>query len=278
MSSSILFRKCLRPRCQSRSLLRSAGLTKLFPFPTPTSHKVGHVTRLLACVTTCAKGPPKEHSRPKSSRGMFQQEFIPAKRPAKGTKSVEQVMKEATRSHQVKQPPRSSRTGALNRVPVIPQGEEVIVSALKRAGRIGPTKGMKNEAAKAKNMVAKQLDALTKELTVPLGKWIRGFPDPEHLHPFEKALLALSLGDDRYERTIGRVDTLRKSLLGIGRSVTGQAAKVQTKKDVLALREKGFEDLEVAYRKEMESVDKLKEMSKILRMLPVVEPTVCAPA
>eukprot|EP00854_Cymbomonas_tetramitiformis_P029475 gene29475-36712_t len=114
--------------------------------------------------------------------------------------------------------------GALNRVPVIPQGEEVIVSALKRAGRIGPTKvirqlhhksllyllltgldgagkggvsqGMKNEAAKAKNMVAKQLDALTKELTVPLGKWIRGFPDPEHLHPFEKALLALSLGDD----------------------------------------------------------------------------------
>jgi nucleolar GTP-binding protein len=71
-------------------------------------------------------------------------------------------------------------------------------------------------------MAAKQLDALTKELTVPMGKWLKGFPQVMTLHPFEVALLELTLGDDRYDKTLRRVDALRKRLLETGK---GFAAK-----------------------------------------------------
>lgn len=71
-------------------------------------------------------------------------------------------------------------------------------------------------------MAAKQLDALTKELTVPLGKWLKGFPEVISLHPFEVALLELTLGEDRYDKTLRRVDALRKRLLETGK---GFAAK-----------------------------------------------------
>ena len=71
-------------------------------------------------------------------------------------------------------------------------------------------------------MAAKQLDALTKELTVPLGKWLKGFPEVVTLHPFEVALLELTLGEDRYDKTLRRVDALRKRLLETGK---GFAAK-----------------------------------------------------
>jgi nucleolar GTP-binding protein len=65
-------------------------------------------------------------------------------------------------------------------------------------------------------MAAKQLDALTKELTVPLGQWLKGFPEVSALHPFEVALLELTLGEDRYDKTLKRwVHTARTRLVSI---------------------------------------------------------------
>mmetsp|Transcript_39863 Transcript_39863/g.55383 ORF Transcript_39863/g.55383 Transcript_39863/m.55383 type:complete len:498 (+) Transcript_39863:146-1639(+) len=164
--------------------------------------------------------------------------------------------------------------GALNRVPAIPLASELVVSALRRASRVGPTKGLKNEAAKARNIAAKQLDALTKELTVPMGRWLTGFPRTEALHPFEQALLLLTLGEGRYEKTILRVDNLRKRLLEIGKSYAGRAAKAATKYDTFQIRDAGFAEMETVYKKDAEAVSKLKEVARELKRLPVVEPEV----
>jgi nucleolar GTP-binding protein len=62
---------------------------------------------------------------------------------------------------------------------------------------------------------ARQLDTLTKEVAVPLGKYMKGFPEVSKLHPFEQALLELTLGAGTYENTLARVNTLRKSVLEV---------------------------------------------------------------
>ena len=50
-----------------------------------------------------------------------------------------------------------------------------------------------------------------KELCVPLGAYISGFPQPGRLHPFERALLELTVGPGTYERVLARVEALRRS-------------------------------------------------------------------
>ena len=49
-------------------------------------------------------------------------------------------------------------------------------------------------------------------LTVPLSRYLREFPAPDALHAFERALLELSVGEDRYVTALQRVAELRKPL------------------------------------------------------------------
>ncbi len=59
---------------------------------------------------------------------------------------------------------------------------------------------------------ARQLDTLMQALTVPLSRYLREFPAPEALHAFERALLELSVGEERYVAALHRVAELRKPL------------------------------------------------------------------
>ena len=64
-------------------------------------------------------------------------------------------------------------TGALQQVPQLAPPREQLASALKRAARVAPS-AIKNEAERARNLAARQLDALMKELSVPLTKALAG--------------------------------------------------------------------------------------------------------
>ena len=91
---------------------------------------------------------------------------------------------------------------------------------MKRALKLTATAGMAREASeaqKARKRAAQQLDALTKELCAPLSTYVRGFPPPSRLHPFERALLDLTVGTAPYERALARIDALRKGLLELGK-------------------------------------------------------------
>lgn len=37
------------------------------------------------------------------------------------------------------------------------------------------------------------------ELSVPLSRYVNGFPDPSKLHPFEQSLLGLTVGANQYK-------------------------------------------------------------------------------
>jgi nucleolar GTP-binding protein len=72
--------------------------------------------------------------------------------------------------------------------------------------------GVKNEAERERSRAARRLDGLMKELSVPLGRYLAGFPLPERLHPFEAALLALTVGEGSYRLALQRVDRLRRAV------------------------------------------------------------------
>jgi|TARA_B110000971_G_scaffold167145_1_gene171304 nucleolar GTP-binding protein len=164
------------------------------------------------------------------------------------------------------------RTGVLMRVPNVSPADDIITSGLKRASRVTPTKGLRDPTLKERNRSAKQLDFLTTALCKPLGEYVKGFPRLERLHPFERALLELTLKDDKYEATLRQVDNARKAMLSIGKQHAGKAAKAKGPKDAVAIREAGFEELEKYFlRNGKKPVDELKEIAKTLRRLPVAE-------
>lgn len=50
---------------------------------------------------------------------------------------------------------------------------------------------------------------------MPLGRYVKEFPPPSRLHPFESALLDLTVGPGTYERVLARVDAVRKSTVQV---------------------------------------------------------------
>lgn len=76
-----------------------------------------------------------------------------------------------------------------------------------------------------------------------------GFPSPPSLHPFEAALLDLTVGNAMYRSTLQRVDSLRKSLQETGKAYASRASNAVNKRDAVAIAEEGFAAMEKLYRK-----------------------------
>lgn len=168
--------------------------------------------------------------------------------------------------------------GMLQLVPVVNPPSEHLASALKRSARVPPSAAIKNEAEKERNRAARQLDTLMKELSVPLTKYLAGFPKLGSLHPFEAALLDLTVGKGTYTAVIAKVgvfkgspmcgaypsrlahdyshrvqyqhtihmcqpqvDALRKAVQEVGKAYANRAAKAGSKRDAAAAAEEGVE-------------------------------------
>ena len=56
---------------------------------------------------------------------------------------------------------------------------------------------------------------LVKAISTPLGACVKGFPLAERLHPFERALLDLTIGLDLYEKRLARLTSLRQSAVQV---------------------------------------------------------------
>ena len=160
-----------------------------------------------------------------------------------------------------------------SRLPVVPPGEEALATAVRRAGRVRPDPKIKNEAARARSAAARRLDALAQALCTPVGALTRAFPPVASLHPFDAALLTLTLGEGRYEKSLARVDAGRRSALQAGKEAAAAASKAKTKADAFAAVAAGEEAVTAAWtRAGGPALDALKEVAKQLRRLPAVDP------
>ncbi|KAL7605306.1 uncharacterized protein LOC111898737 [Lactuca sativa] len=168
--------------------------------------------------------------------------------------------------------------GAFQKLPMVMPSVDILYSSLRKAKRIAPTKGIANAAKREKNKGAKQLDALMKELTLPLRTYKDNFPNKRQLHPYERSLIELTLGDGNYEEVLGKVDYLRKKLVSVGKEHASLCAQSTTKREAEERLVEGMRKLEEIFLSDGKAVDDLMQIAKTLRAMPVVDlemPTLC---
>ncbi|KAF7838938.1 nucleolar GTP-binding protein 1 [Senna tora] len=139
---------------------------------------------------------------------------------------------------------------------------DILGSALRKARRTTPTKGIANIAKREKNKGAKQLDALMKELAVPLRTYVDNFPKKTYLHPYERSLIELTLGDGYYEKVLGMVDALRKKVVAVGKEHASLCAKSSSKREAEERLNEGIKKVEDLFSQEGKAVDDLLNIAK----------------
>lgn len=168
--------------------------------------------------------------------------------------------------------------GAFQHLPMVACSSELLGSALRKARNVGPTKGIANIAKRERNRGAKQLDALSKELAVPLRIYVEKFPRKHQLHLYEYALIELTFGTGKYEEVLHNVNSFRKEILDIGKNYASRCAKSTSKREAEEVLKEGFSKLEEYFQKDGCAIDDLLVVAKTLRAMPVVNlkmPTLC---
>ncbi|KAJ9520108.1 hypothetical protein QJQ45_030036 [Haematococcus lacustris] len=163
------------------------------------------------------------------------------------------------------------RVGVLQSVPQVAPTNEHLASALKRASRVVASATIKNEAEKERHRAARQMDTLMKELSVPLSRYVNGFPDPDRLHPFDAALLQLTVNIAMYRSVLSKVDSLRKAVQEQGKQYAKRAANAPNKLAALEAALEGCQSLEGVFRAGARHVEDLRTVAKKLRGLPVLD-------
>ncbi|AQK41457.1 P-loop containing nucleoside triphosphate hydrolase superfamily protein [Zea mays] len=143
--------------------------------------------------------------------------------------------------------------GAFQKIPMVMPATDILMSAQRKSRNVPPTKGIANIAKRERNKGAKQLDALMKELSVPLRTYTENFPKRRDLHPYERSLIELTFGEGYYEQST-------------------------TKREAEERLTEGRKKLEEAFQHGKHAIDDLVNVAKALRSMPVVDlhiPTLC---
>ncbi|XP_019224351.1 PREDICTED: nucleolar GTP-binding protein 1 isoform X1 [Nicotiana attenuata] len=174
--------------------------------------------------------------------------------------------------------PEVEKIGAFQKLPMVMPSVDILHSALKKAKRVSPTKGIVNLAKRERNRGAKQLDALMKEIAVPLRTYKENFPNKRYLHPYERSLIELTLGDGNYEEVLGKLEALRKRVVSVGKEHASLCAKSLSKREAEERLNEGMKRIEEIFGRDGKAVDELLNIAKTLRAMPVINletPTLC---
>ncbi|EFJ11641.1 hypothetical protein SELMODRAFT_158629 [Selaginella moellendorffii] len=226
-------------------------------------HRIG--TRFVHSLPPCSCAAPEGGGRGGDLLSGVHQPAVP--RPTL-TDDELRLFKELHPSVQSQQPD----VGAFQQLPMVVPAEEILASALKAAKRVPPSKVISNIAKRERNRGARQLDALMKELSVPLTTYFKKFPRSYELHAYERSLLEFTLGKGKYEEILGNVLTLRKKLTLCGKNMASLCSKSSTRREAADLKDEGFHEMTVVFHEHVQYLEDLKETAKTLRKLPVVNP------
>ncbi|GAA0141926.1 hypothetical protein LIER_02955 [Lithospermum erythrorhizon] len=195
----------------------------------------------------------------------------PSKQPTAPSKQSNNTIKE-------KPSPTVENVGAFQKLPMVMPSIDILQSALRKARRVSASKGIANAAKRERNKGAKHLDALMKEIAVPLRTYSQQFPNKKYLHPYERALIELTLGDGNYEKVLRNIEVLRKKVVSVGKEQASLCAKSLTKREAEERLNEGVKQIEDVFHLQRSAVDELLNVAKTLRAMPVVDletPTLC---
>ncbi|KAB8653876.1 hypothetical protein FH972_026172 [Carpinus fangiana] len=144
-------------------------------------------------------------------------------------------------------------------------------------GSYVPTTQTKQEK-ETKALPILQSEREIEELAISLRMYLESFPKKKYLHPYERSLIELTLGDGNYEEVLGKVDALRKKVVSVGKEHASFCAKSLTKREAEERLSEGMKKIEEIFSQDAKVVDDLLHIAKTLRAMPVVDletPTLC---
>ncbi len=159
---------------------------------------------------------------------------------------------------------------SLQYLPTIATAEELVERALRRASRL--TSRIRDPRHRARELSARKIQAITDNLADPLHKVVKQYPSVDRLHPFDRALLELTVDVDGFRQALGGIDWARKEVLRLGNGFAAQVRKAGTPARALAQRRKAYGRLTSVVRQVANRLDFLIAARNTLRRLPVVDP------
>lgn len=152
----------------------------------------------------------------------------------------------------------------------IATAEELVERALRRASRL--TSRIRDPRHRARELSSRKIQAITDNLAEPLQKIVKQYPSVDRLHPFDRALLELTVDVDGFRQALGGIDWARKEVLRLGNGFAVKAHKAGTAAQAQAQRQRAYGRLTSVVRQVANRLDFLIAARNTLRRLPVVDP------
>ena len=99
-------------------------------------------------------------------------------------------------------------------MPTIATSEELIERALRRSSKI--EQKIKSADVRARVTSTRKVQALTDNLSQPLKKYVHAFPSFDNIHPFDYAIIDLTVGVDDLRHSLGGIDWAADKVIEIG--------------------------------------------------------------
>eukprot|EP00892_Ulva_mutabilis_P010762 jgi/Ulvmu1/8058/UM004_0295.1 len=169
-----------------------------------------------------------------------------------------------------------SLTSRLMAVPQIQQPQELFNSAMKPVRKLKPRTDLRYDQEVASNLAARTMDTLIKEITARFKTFISGFPRFERLHPFEKSVLDLAVGEGNYKRILGNADKLRRKAMKVGKEYASKAKAAKTPAQASVCAEEGTQALhQVLTVHGKGTLWELQHLARQMRQVPQID--LCVP-
>uniref|UniRef100_K3WYY6 G domain-containing protein n=1 Tax=Globisporangium ultimum (strain ATCC 200006 / CBS 805.95 / DAOM BR144) TaxID=431595 RepID=K3WYY6_GLOUD len=160
--------------------------------------------------------------------------------------------------------------GALQRLPYVYTASEIQEMkfwrmTVRESNKIAdPIRRSKNQTSRLINTQLSKLSAITRQASLD-------FPALKRMHPFEREVVVLTLGQGTYEHSIQKLRKVYAALHNIGKQHERACQDVRTKQEALDCGLRCVDELKEIVDKNAPTLRQVAEMAKTLRGLPYVD-------
>ncbi len=158
---------------------------------------------------------------------------------------------------------------SLQHLPTIATAEELIERALKRSSKI--EEKIRSADVRARVTATRKIQALTDNLSQPLKKYVHAFPSFDNIHPFDYAIIDLTVSVDELRHSLGGIDWAANKVLEIGGDFASKLSKARKADVALTTMKKGYGRMTSVIRRVSTNLDFLIKARTVFRKLPAVD-------
>ena len=158
---------------------------------------------------------------------------------------------------------------SLQHLPTIATAEELIERALKRSSKI--EQKIRNVDIRARVTATRKVQALTDNLTQPLKKYVKAFPSFNNIHPFDCAIIDLTVGVDELRHSLGGIDWAADKVIEIGGDFSSKLNTARKSDLALGMMKKAYGRMTSVIRRVASNLDFLIKARTVFRKLPAVD-------